>query len=188
MIGLRPVEKEEYRVLYDHMKRDFPADERPPFFVVKRHIRNQVYHAMFLTDEEQPVGYAIVVAPEGMPFALIMFLAVLPEARGQSYGGKLLSLLEERYSGRTLALEVEAPDAARNEGERAVRERRIRFYERAGFCIVPVTHARIFGVEMQIMVNRTEKVLSVREMMRGLYAATFPSSKWLRHIDVADAN
>ncbi len=186
MLWLKSIETKDSRALYAHMKRDFPADERPPSFVVKREIAKKTYTALYLMDDQQAVGYAVVVAPPEQAFALVLFLAILPEVRGAGYGGKLLKELEARFQGKTLALEVEDPEAAKDEGERHTRERRVRFYERAGFRVLPTARAKIFGVDMRIMVNTRQETGSVRDMMQGLYGFIMPSPKWLKHIDVWD--
>ena len=187
MFRFRSIEKEESRVLYSHMKRDFPAAERPPFFVVKRLIAKQVYDAVFLMEEGLPVGYAVTVAPEGLAYALVVFLAILPGMRGQGYGGKLMEMLAQRFPGRILVLEVEDPAFAPNPEEKLIRQRRVRFYEQEGFRVISTARVKIFGVDMQLMVNTCEEVGSARRMMHSLYAPTFSSARWLRHIDVADA-
>ena len=186
MLRLRDVGKGEYRALYAYMKRDFPGNERPPYFAVKGNLRRQVYTAMFLEQSGETVGYAVVTAPAAASFALVSYLAIAPKFRSRGLGSELLTLLIRRFAGRILALEVESPAAAESADIRALRERRIAFYRRAGFRIVPTVRAVIFGVAMEIMVNTEENVGSVREMMRGLYRPSLPSEHWLRFIDVVD--
>ena len=186
MLHIQPVEKSSYRAFYARMKRDFPRNELPPFFAVKRNLRKKVYTALYLYDDGQEVGYAVLTAPAGFPFALITYLAVSPECRSKGYGSSLLKLLDERFAGQTLVLEAESPEAAKTEDERLIRERRIQFYERAGFRVVPTARAKIFGVAMAIMVNAPGDIGSVREMMRALYRPSLPSARWLRFIDVMD--
>lgn len=186
MLQLIPVEKSAYRALYAAMKRDFPPDELPPCFAVRRNLRKGVYTALFLEEDGQEIGYIVMTAPDDSTNALISFLAVSPERRSKGYGGELLRLLRLRFAGRVLALEAEAPAAAASEEERLLRERRIRFYKRAGFRAAPTARANIFGVPMEIMVSTQEDVGSVRELMRGLYQTALPSERWLRFIDVED--
>ena len=186
MLQLREIEANEYRKLYAHMKLDFPGNELPPYTVVMRSLHKKIYGAVFLEENGEALGYAVVTAPDGIPFALISYLAISPERRGQGYGGELLGLLGRRFAGHALVVEVESPAAAKSEGDRALRERRIRFYQRAGFRAVPTERAVIFGVAMEIMVNTPEDVGSVRKLMRGLYRPSLPSERWLRFIDIKD--
>lgn len=186
MLSTREIRPDESRTLYAHMERDFPRDERPPHFAVARNMRNGVYTALFLCDDDREQGYAIVTAPQGTTYALINFLAIFPQSRSKRYGSAFLRILIERFSDRTIVLEVESPDAARDDAERALRQRRIAFYERAGFHRIPTQKARIFGVEMQIMTNARGAV-SARDAVRSCYRATFPSECWMRFIDIVDA-
>ncbi len=187
MLGTRPVEAAEYRALYDHMKRDFPRDERPPYFAVHRSLALGVYSALFFTKDGRDVGYAIATAPDGFGYALLNFFAMLPDARGQGCGSQALGILMERFKDRAMVLEVESPDGARDEAERGTRERRIRFYERAGFRTIPTARARLFGVDMRIMMNTEQPVPSVRQVLHALYLPAFKSARWLRFIDIEDA-
>lgn len=186
MIQLRAVEPQEYRTLYDHMKRDFPRNERPPYFAVRGSLTRGVYGAVYLLDQDKVIGYAVVTAPGDSQFALINFLAILPDRRSNGYGSRLIALLAERYQDRTLVLEVESPDAAKDGQERLQRQRRVRFYERAGFFVVPTERCKIFGVDMWIMMNKSAGGVSVRGIMRAMYLPAFGHERWLGNIDVID--
>lgn len=173
------------RALYAHMKRDFPAGELPPYFAVKGNIEKKVYDAFYLTAGGEIIGYAIVTAPADCEFALLTFFAVLPEFRSRGYGGECLRVIRERCD-RKIVLEVEDPAAARTDESRDIALRRVRFYERAGFRLLPTAKARIFGVDMLIMTDTRDDVGSVRNIMHALYRPAFGSAKWLRCINVRD--
>lgn len=44
MLKIRKIRRDEYNELYPQMKRDFPANELPPFFAVKRNFNKNVYN------------------------------------------------------------------------------------------------------------------------------------------------
>ena len=184
---IRRAEQGEHDAIYRHMKRDFPANELPPAFAVKGNLKSGVYEGVFFQNEtEEDVGYAVVTAPEGSAYGLVNFFAIFPEVRSMGYGGRAISALAD-HCGRVLVLEVDSPDAAKEESDRLVCERRIRFYERAGFSIIPTKRAKIFGVHMLIMMNTSAPVHDVREIMHEMYLPAFDSKRWLRFIDVRDA-
>lgn len=168
------------------MKRDFPANERPPFSAIRRNFKTHVYEGYFLTYSGADAGYAIVIAPEGNECALLLYFAIFPEMRGNGCGSGFLKIICERYNGRSIVLEVEDPAAANTEEKRLQTERRVRFYERAGFSMLPSSRVKIFGVDMRIMTNSNNFSGSLRELMHSLYLPAFTSKKWLRFIDVED--
>lgn len=187
MPHLRPVEPGEYRALYAHMVRDFPKDERPPYFVVERNLKRGAHAAHFIVDGGRDVGYAVETVAEGVPFVLINFLAVLPDARGHGYGSALLALIARRHEGRAAVVEVEDPAAAADGAERALRQRRVRFYGRAGYRVAPVARFRLFGVPMLVMIQGGRRPRSVRAMMHALYRPTLSAPHHIEQVDVEDA-
>ncbi len=184
-LTLRAIAVQEVRALYAQMKRDFPANERPPYFAFASSFQRGVYAAFYLCEEGEARAYAVVTPPEGSRFALLNFLAVLPEHRSKRYGSDFLRMLEERFADRAMLIEVEAPESAKSETDRGLRERRVAFYERAGFRVLPTERSKIFGVDMWIMTNGPETI-SARQAMHACYRAAFRSERWLKHIDVVD--
>ena len=185
MKSTRAIGPGEYRALYRHMQRDFPPGELPPYFAVRSSLKKGVYDAFFLTHEGEDAGYAVLTAPPGLSFALLNYFAVFPAMRAQGHGTAFLQMVIQRAGTRTLLLEAEAPWAAKTDEERALRTRRIEFYQRAGFHVVPTARARLFGVDMEIMITGGT-VPHVRKTMHNLYLPAFGSKRWLRFIDVVD--
>lgn len=187
MLGIREIGEEDYRVLYyEHMRRDFPANELPPFWAVKRNLKKQIYRGIYMTDGGADVGYAVITAPDGLPYALVNFLSILPELRSKGYGSRLTETICDHWKDRVILLEVESPLAAKDEAQRELRQRRISFYERNGFRVLPTAKARIFGVDMEIMANTEKDIGSVRDVMHSLYLPAFGSRPWLKCIYIVD--
>ena len=170
------------------MKRDFPANELPPFFVVKRNFDKNIYDGFFLTENNLDIGYAVITAPVNLKYALINYFAVFPEYRSKGHGSEFLKILLKRYSDHIFVLEADDPMAAKTEILQNEAVRRVKFYERAGFTVIPTKKAKIFGVNMLIMASvRNEKEKpNAREIMHSLYLPTFGSKQWLRFIDIID--
>ncbi len=187
MPTLRAVEPSEYRSLYAHMERDFPKNERPPYFVIEQNLDRGAHVAHFMVDEGCDVGYIIETMADGVPFVLINYLAILPDARAGGHGSTLLKLIAEAHPNHAAVVEVEDPAAAKDEAALTVCERRIRFYERAGFHIVDVERFRLFGVPMRVMIQGDRRPGSVRDMMHALYIPTCTAPHWIKNVDIEDA-
>jgi hypothetical protein len=81
-------------------------------------------------------------------------------------------------------VEVEDPASIKDDNFRDEAERRVKFYERAGFQTIPTERAKIFGVDMLIMANSQDENLNARKIMHSLYLPAFSSKLWLKFIDV----
>ena len=181
----RNINKEEYKNLYSHMKRDFPYNELQPFFSVKRNFDKNIYEGFYFT-ENVDMGYAIITAPENLKYALINYFAVLPEFREKGYGSEFLKIIFNRYFDRILVLEADDPSAAKTPTAREEAIRRVKFYERAGFHAIPTARAKIFGVDMVIMASGQDENLSAKEIIHSLYLPALGAKLWLRFIDLID--
>ena len=185
MLALREIREDEYAAVYAHMKRDFPAGEIAPYFAIRENLEDRTYEGFYLT-EDTDIGYALITAPENIEYALINYLAIFPQFREKGYGSGFLKILLERYGSRIIFLETEDPKALKRPERVEIAERRIRFYQRAGFHIVPTSRARIFGFDMLIMASKNDRNLSARKAMHALYLPSLGSRHYLHFIDVKD--
>ena len=79
------------------------------------------------------------------------YLGVPEDQRNKGLGAEVLSLLHKRYSdARGIIAEAEAPEAAANEDERTLRQRRLGFYARCGFVTMPFD-CGLFGVHYKTL-------------------------------------
>ena len=186
---LRTVQTIGYKSLYAHMKRDFKTGGLAPYFAVKRNLETGVYDGFYITEHigefERDIGYAIVTAPEGSRLALLNYFAILPEYRCRGYGGRFLALLPGRYPNKRFVLETEDPRFVKDAAHRNDAARRVKFYERAGYIILPTAKAKIFGVNMLIMATGGEPI-SANEAINGLYEPALGKVLRLSAIDVED--
>src|SRR5262245_25588555 len=125
----------------------FPEAERDSVEHIAATLQNDdpetaVSHFRALVDDGAVVGFTLFSSYKQYYLGYLKFIAVRAELRGKRYGPILLkdALRQLRVDGRRatgwpylgLVLEVERPETADNEGDRALRERRIRFYQRNG--------------------------------------------------------
>lgn len=138
----------ELRALYE---KTFPRSEKKPFFVIRRKQRKGTMEILSVEDANGDfLGFAITILHKDI--VLLDYFAISPTCRGQGIGTKVLALLEERYAGKRILLEIEDPDEpADNTAERL---RRREFYLRNGLTIQDYK-VWLFGVKMLILTNRS---------------------------------
>ena len=113
----------------------FPAEEREPRSVTHAGLERGLVDVLRLRSTGETLGFAIVhrlVEPEA---AFLVYLAVAPNARGKGLGAALFEEVARRSRGGVV-WEVDRPAMASDAAERALRERRQRFFERLGGRIV----------------------------------------------------
>jgi len=80
-------------------------------------------------------------------------LAVYEDMRGAGFGTVFLEKLKAVYSNKDgIIVEVEKPEHATTNREKPICERRIRFYQRAGFYVMPDVEYTIWDIPMHLMV------------------------------------
>lgn len=148
-LELRPLTEPRLRRLYrEHVAEDFPPAERRPLSAILRLRRRGDYDTWGVFDGDALAAYAFLW--RGADCALLDYLAVCRDARGQGYGTRALELVKGQYGPVPLLAEVEAPEESAPPGENALRQRRLLFYERAGFA--PLGYqAVLFGVRYAML-------------------------------------
>lgn len=182
---LSPLNPSAFDALYKRVRADFPPEERPPRAVLRRNIARGDCEAWILREAGgEEVAYALCTAFEGA--VLVTHLAVYADRRGQGVGSELLRQLARQYAGAArLIVEVERPGDTTDPARRTLRERRIAYYRRAGFCCYFALEYSIWRVPMYLMVLPlggaalpTEEQL--RRDLHGVYARLLPPA--FRHM------
>ncbi|WP_312372998.1 GNAT family N-acetyltransferase [Lachnoclostridium sp.] len=178
-------EEEICKVYEEHLKNDFPPEERKPLSMVLS-LKNQgIYCCYGLYDNEEFVAYAFFAKPETMDYLLLDYLAVCKNHRSKRYGSRFLKLLQKElkeYQG--ILFEVESGADAKTEKEKLICERRIAFYLRNGLIKTKI-NAKLFGVNMillylEIQGTPSEKKLS--EALNHIYDLVFGEETHRREI------
>ncbi len=144
-LGLRPVDLEGLHRLYPTMAVDFPPSELKQLDKMERLMKAGIAEGWFLEENRACKGYAFFLRVPGEELVLLDYYAIFPALRGQNLGSRGLNLLRAQYP-RGIFLEAEAPEAADTPEERAARQRRVAFYQRAGFLPCPFENS-VFGVQ-----------------------------------------
>ena len=157
------------------MKEDFPPDELKPLSAIKNAWERDSYDAYFLVRGEEIIGYAFFVR-NGKHY-LLDYLAIAKEHRDKGLGTVFLRQLRECLRDADCVIgEVDDPDKTDDTDEKALRERRLRFYLRNGYLKTEVT-SRVFGVDYRILelpVGAEHTADEIRETYSELYRGMLP--------------
>lgn len=175
---LRVIERKEFNPIFERITKDFPRIERPSRGVFRNRIRRGLWECVGLYEGEQLLAYAVMSVNLPSGYAFLMFLAVDAAGRGKGTGSRMLAALKERYQdGKGLIIEVEDPAIAKTQQEKEIRERRIRFYERAGYVRLPVKYWLV-GQPMHLMYCGEQPPENIQEVVWQAYGT--PASACIR--------
>ncbi|KNY28924.1 GNAT family N-acetyltransferase [Pseudobacteroides cellulosolvens] len=150
--SIRKINDKELIDVYKHIKKDFAPDEYAPYEVLYHQVQNGEQEGMILCKDEQDVAYAICAGSSPNGFVLISLLAVYEQFRCQGIGSVFLNKLGSKYSNKSgIIVEVEKPEESSSKEERDCRKKRIEFYKKAGFCLIPNIDYSIWDVPMHLM-------------------------------------
>lgn len=124
----------------------FPRAERKPFWVICRQYREGKFDVWMIRRDGDFAGFATTV--NGSDLILLDYLAVEKAVRGTGIGTAALEILQQKYSGKGLFLEIES--TLENAPDQAMRLRRKQFYLAAGLVDLQV-QAELFGVNMELL-------------------------------------
>lgn len=158
------------------LKRDFARNELKPLSAIRRLWDRDAYDCYGLFRGEELLGYAFFVRI-GRNY-LFDYLAIEAGRRDEGLGSVFLRQLAACLTEADCVVgEVEDPDKAEDEAERALRERRLRFYLRAGYRRTDLT-ARVFGADYRVLevpTGRDHSPDELRAVYTGLYRAILPA-------------
>jgi len=150
-------------IYFTAYQKDFPRSERKPLTLLLRGIRSGLLQCYGLFEDGRLRAYAILIrqldAQPGQPGGCLLdYLATLSGQRSRGCGSTFLGLLRAKLPGAACLLaEVEDPDFTEDDDERAVRERRIRFYDRNGFADTGM-RVKLFGTNYRVLELRLDGV------------------------------
>ena len=174
---LRQIKFKEFKYLYrKHIVRDFPKSERPNLEGFRKRILKNKEEVYIFEEDGIEKGYCII--KQLQEYILVAFLAVYTEYRGKGIGTKILKEVQEKYSNKKgILLEVENPEFAKNDKEKNIQEKRIKFYEKSNFEIVKNLKVKLFMVNFKIMVYQMQNCqinnYEIAEEIKKFYNSIF---------------
>ncbi len=133
---LRPVAGGALAEWYEQeLTEAFPPNERKPLADIVALMGQGRYEVWGLFEGEKLLGYAALwMKPEDKRCILLDYLGVSASRRNEGLGRKIVRMLSEKLSGKSLLLiEAERPVEGDEPGNNAIRQRRLAFYGRCGF-------------------------------------------------------
>jgi GNAT superfamily N-acetyltransferase len=144
---------DELESFYTHIIADFIPGEYPPYDILAHQLEHGIQEGLVFCRGAADLAYAITAVGEN-EYVLISLCAVLPEYRSQGIGSLFIAEMAKRYSGKkALIVEVEKPETAKDAAGQDVCCRRIMFYERLGFSLVPHIDFTIWDIPLHVMVH-----------------------------------
>lgn len=151
-LAIRQMTLDEFKHFFKLIKQDFARGEYPPYFVLNAQLKEGILEGLVLSDGEADMAYAVCAAGHDNGCVLISLLAVFKELRGQGIGSGFMAHLAKRYADKqAIIVEVEKPELSKTTKERETREKRIHFYEKAGYHVIPGVEYSIWDVPMHLM-------------------------------------
>ncbi len=172
---IRPLDRSEFSELYrGHIDHDFPPDEIPPEHIFERMLdEDENLRGYMYSEDGEDRGYAFVRVQNGDAF--LFLFAIYDEYRGTGLGTRFMrELFDELHDCRYILLEAERPEDAESDADRAVRERRLRFYEHLGYVADRSIDYAVYHVPMWLMTRdlagKAPRGQDLAKAIRGFYS------------------
>ena len=174
-LDIRPLARDEVAFVYhEYLEADFSDDERKPLSMILQSLDAGRYLCLGAFCGDQLLAYAFFIfdtAPAGRNY-LLDYFAVREDLRAQGIGSRFLKALPGILPDPALMiLEVENPDYAEDPGEKALRLRRIGFYQKNGAVDTGVAFW-FFDVEYRLMGISMNGAACTPDRVRTAYTTT----------------
>lgn len=175
-------------IYYDRLLKDFPACEVKPWTKIEQFVKEGLYEMFGMWEGDILLAYGFVAADVHKKHMLMDYFAVNEDYRGKGHGQYFLAHLWEIYpKAQGMVFEVEDVEEAENEQEKILRERRIRFYEKAGLQIYPV-HAKVYDACYQLMffgrAGKMPETEGIIESYKALYQMMIGTEKMTKYMEI----
>ncbi|MDP4094577.1 MAG: GNAT family N-acetyltransferase [Bacillota bacterium] len=149
---IREMKQSDLKEIYSHIKKDFIPGEYPPFAVLAEQFKTGKFEGYILYKDKTDLAYSICTSDSRNGYVLLSLLAVFPEYRGSGFGTNFVKQLITMYKDKmSMIVEVEKPETAKESKERELRLKRIGFYERLGFYLIPGIDYSIWDISLHLM-------------------------------------
>ena len=146
-ITVRKAVKSDFPTLKKLYKEAFPANERKPFFMMKKSAKTGFTEILSICCPEC-CGMAVTFCYDDI--VLLAYFAVNPDKRGGGIGSKAIQAVMKRYEGKRFILEIE--DTAVDCKNHEQRIKRKSFYLKNGLKDSEM-RVFIFNMEMEILIG-----------------------------------
>ena len=149
MILRKTYDKRDLDPIHELYLTAFPANERKPFPVILQKCEEGFMEILKIESNEHDfIGLVIMILYQDL--AILDYFAIDENMRNLGFGSQVLSLLNERYAGKRMILEIEDPDIPSDNTPERIRRKS--FYLRNSMVPMPF-RVNLFDVEMLILTN-----------------------------------
>lgn len=129
-IGIDKFEKD----VYSYYLKIFPEDERKPLELLQSSYEKHYTRIIEILYKNEMIGFMILNKVKDKGYAVLDYLAILPQYRNNKFGTKALQiLLEQEKENSGIFIEIEKVGLGKDIEENLLREKRKNFYEKVGF-------------------------------------------------------
>ena len=129
-IGIDTFEKD----VYLYYLKIFPEDERKPLELLQSSYEKHYTRIIEILYKNEIIGFMILNKVKDKGYAVLDYLAILPQYRNNKFGTKALQiLLEQEKENSGIFIEIEKVGLGKDIEENLLREKRKNFYEKVGF-------------------------------------------------------
>lgn len=129
-IGIDKFKKE----IYSYYIEIFPEDERKSIELIQSSYEKQYTKILEILYKNEMIGFMLLNRVKDKGYAVLDYLAILPQYRNNKFGKKALQiLLEQEKENSGIFIEIEKVGLGKDTEENLLREKRKKFYEKVGF-------------------------------------------------------
>ena len=120
--------------VYSYYLKIFPEDEIKPLELLQSSYEKHYTRIIEILYKNEIIGFMILNKVKDKGYAVLDYLAILPQYRNNKFGTKALQiLLEQERENSGIFIEIEKVGLGKNKEENLLREKRKNFYEKIGF-------------------------------------------------------
>lgn len=134
-IKLKDIDIYEFKKeVYSYYLDIFPEDERKPLELLQSSYERHYTKIIEILYKNEIVGFMVLNRVKDKGYAVLDYLAILPQYRNNKLGTKALQmLLEQEKDNRGIFIEIEKVGLGKDAEENLLRANRKNFYEKLGF-------------------------------------------------------
>ena len=134
-IKLKDIDIYEFKKeVYSYYLDIFPEDERKPLELLQSSYERHYTKIIEILYKNEIVGFMVINRVKDKGYAVLDYLAILPQYRNNKLGTKALQmLLEQEKDNRGIFIEIEKVGLGKDTEENLLRANRKKFYEKLGF-------------------------------------------------------
>lgn len=134
-IKLKNIDINEFKnEIYRYYLEIFPKEERKPLELIQSSYEKGYTKIIEILYENKITGFMLLNSLKNKGYAILDYLAILPQYRNNKIGTRALKILQEQEKENSgIFVEIEKVGLGRDIGENLLREKRKNFYEKLGF-------------------------------------------------------